>query len=243
VKTSALIVIGDEILTGKVKDENSFVFAQAMFNSGVRVERILTIPDDVDVIADALKKFASSYDYILTSGGVGPTHDDKTFAGVALGFDLPICPHERAIEYFHNAQKQAGRGEIISDAQMKMLCFPTPCEVHFITPLWLPLVVVRNVYVFPGVPFLFQTMMTGFAHLFTGGKFFREIIFTDKSESTIAFDLKAMQDHNPDVNIGSYPQMPGKPYNVMVTIEGVEEDKVSVVTSELLPLISGRKTA
>ena len=243
VKTSALIVIGDEILTGKVKDENSFVFAQAMFDKGVRVERIIVIPDDIEVIADIVRKFSANYDYILTSGGVGPTHDDKTFDGVALAFGLPICPHSAAINYFHDAQKMAGRGETISDAQMKMLRFPTPCQVHFLKPLWLPLVVVKNVYVFPGVPFLFQTMIDGFIHLFEGGKFFREIIFTDKSESKIAFDLKVVQDQYPDVSIGSYPQMPGKPYNVMITIEGVEEGKVSVVASQLLPLIDGRKTA
>ncbi len=243
VKTSALIVIGDEILTGKVKDENSFVFAQAMFDQGVRVERILVIPDDIHVIARAVQEFSARYDYVLTSGGVGPTHDDKTFDGVALGFNVSIERHEEAVKYFGDAQRAAGRGETISDAQMKMLRFPTPCVVHFIEPLWLPLVVVKNVFVFPGVPFLFQTMINGFAHLFLGGKFYREIIFTDKSESKIAFDLKAVQDQYPDVNIGSYPQMSGTPYNVMVTIEGVEEGKVSTATSLLLPLIDGRKTA
>jgi molybdenum cofactor synthesis domain-containing protein len=242
VKTSALIVIGDEILTGKVKDENSYVFAEAMFDRGVRVERIFVIPDNIKVIGETVRNAANAFDYVLTSGGVGPTHDDITFDGIAYAFNLPICDHKVAIDYFRNAQSDAGRGEIVSEAQMKMLRFPTPCTVHFIKPLWLPLVIVRNVFIFPGVPYLFQTMLNGFSNLFEGGKFFRQIIFTDKAESKIAFDLKAVADQHPDVSIGSYPQMPGKPYNVMVTIEGIEEEKVCLVASQLLPLIDGRKS-
>ncbi len=240
VKTAALVVIGDEILTGKVKDENSYVFAQAMFDRGVRVERIFIIPDKIEIIADTVRAAASAYDYVLTTGGVGPTHDDVTFEGIALSFSLPIEPHQEAIDYFRRAQTAAGRGETISDAQMKMLCLPTPCAVHFINPLWLPLVVVGNVYIFPGVPRLFQIMINGFIDLFVGGQFLRETIFTDQAESTIAFNLKAVQDQNPDVAIGSYPQMPGMPYNVMVTIEGEEECKVLSVATQLLPLIDGR---
>jgi molybdenum cofactor synthesis domain-containing protein len=241
VKTAALIVIGDEILTGKVKDENSFIFTQAMFDRGIRVWQILVIPDDIDIIAASVCQYSKICDYVFTSGGVGPTHDDKTFDGIALGFNLPIKRNERAFSYFREAQKKANRGDNVSEAQMKMLCFPDPCQVYFMEPLWLPLVVVNNVYVFPGVPFLFETMIKGFLHLFDGGKFYRQTIFTDRTESKIALDLKTIQDQNPDVSIGSYPQMPGKPYNVMVTIEGVEEDKVHHVLSLLLPLIDGRQ--
>lgn len=243
VKTAALIVIGDEILTGKVKDENSFVFARAMFDKGVRVERIIVIPDDIAVIAKIVRENAQIYDYVFTSGGVGPTHDDKTFDGLALGLGLPLKLHEEAFSYFQNAQQKAGRGSSVSDAQMKMLHFPSPCQVFFLEPLWLPLVVVRNIYVFPGVPFLFENMIKGFLHLFEGGKFYRQTIFTDRPESKIAFDLKNIQDQNPDVAIGSYPQMPGKSYSVMITVEGIEESKVGLVTSQLLPLINGRRNA
>ncbi len=241
VKTSALIVIGDEILTGKVKDENSFVFAETMFNRGVRVERIFVIPDDIAIIATTVKDCSEKFDYVATSGGVGPTHDDKTFDGVAEAFSVPLVLHEEAFTYFRDAQRAAGRGDDVSDAQMKMLRFPHPCQIQFLPPLWLPLVVVNNVFIFPGVPFLFHKMIDGFVHLFEAGKFYREIIFTNKSESKIAFDLKNVQDQYPAVNIGSYPQMPGKSFNVMVTVEGVEKEKVEHAASLILPLIDGRK--
>lgn len=241
-KKAALVVIGDEILTGKVKDENSFIFAKTMFERGVEVGRIEVIPDVILDIGATVTKLAQTYDYVCTSGGVGPTHDDRTFDGIAYGFSLPIKEHAEAVNYFQTAQARAGRGREVSLAQRKMLAFPSPCQVHFIEPLWLPLVVVKNVYIFPGVPFLFTKLMHGFAHLFNGGKFFREIIFTDLAESQIAFDLKIVQDHHPDVAIGSYPQAPGMAYNVMVSIEGRIEESVVKVTKELVPLIKGRKT-
>lgn len=241
-KSAALIVIGDEILTGKVKDENSFVFAKTMFEHGVRVPRIIVIPDDIDIIARTVAEYSLHFDYVCTSGGVGPTHDDMTFDGIASGFSLPLVEHHEALSYFQAAQQRANRGDVVSAAQKKMLCFPSPCQVFFIEPLWLPLVVVKNVYIYPGVPYLFEKLMTGLVHLFEAGKFFREILFTDRSEAKIAFDLKKIADQNPDVSIGSYPQMPGKSYNVMVTVEGVDQGKVFCVTAELLPLINGRKT-
>jgi molybdenum cofactor synthesis domain-containing protein len=242
-KSAALLVIGDEILTGKVQDINSFVFAKTMFEQGVRVERIVTIPDDIEVIADKVEKCAKKFDYLCTSGGVGPTHDDKTFDGIALGLSLPLKLHEEALHYFQREQSRAGRGEGVSDVQKKMLTFPTPCQVFYVEPLWLPLVVARNVYVLPGVPYLFEKLMTSFAHLFKGGKFYRGCLFTNKSESTIALPLKDVQDRYASVAIGSYPQMPGHAYNVMVTVEGIDENMVNTVVKELLPLIDGRETA
>jgi len=244
VKTAALVVIGDEILTGKVKDENSFIFTNTMFERGVQVGRIEVIPDLVVDIGESVTRLAKIFDYVCTSGGVGPTHDDRTFDGIAYGFSLPITEHSEALNYFQKAQVRAGRGKEISLAQRKMLAFPSPCQVYFVDPLWLPLVVVKNVYIFPGVPYLFAKLITSFAHLFDGGKFFREIVFTDLPESQIALELKTLQDNNPDVAIGSYPQgPPPKSYNVMVTVEGRVEQSVCKVANELIPLIDGRKTA
>jgi molybdopterin-biosynthesis enzyme MoeA-like protein len=224
VTSAALIIIGDEILTGKVRDENGYVFTKIMFERGVKVERIVVIPDDIATIARFAKEYSLIFDYVCTSGGV------------------PIKEHDDALNYFRIAQINAGRGNVVSDTQKKMLRFPSPCQVFFLSPLWLPLVVVKNVFIFPGVPYLFEKLMTGLACLFEGDRFFREILFTNLSENKIAFDLKSVQDENPDVTIGSYPQMPGKSYSVMISIEGTLETKVHEVVVRLLPLIQGRKT-
>lgn len=240
-KTAALLVIGDEILSGKVKDDNSFVFAQAMYNQGIKVERIVTIPDQIDVIADKVAKCASKFDYLCTSGGVGPTHDDKTFDGVAMGLSLPLIEHKEALAYFKQQQYQAGKGEEVSLTQRKMLSFPTPCTIHFIPSLWLPLVVVKNVYIFPGVPYLFAKMMNHLAHLFQGGQFFYTKIFTNEAESAIANALNLVQNEYPEIAIGSYPQLPDQDHNVMVIVEGQKQEIVDIVVKKLIPLIGGQE--
>jgi len=240
VKTAALIVIGDEILTGKVKDENSFAFANTMFNRGVSVPRIEVIPDDIDTIAESVKKFADRYNYVCTSGGVGPTHDDKTYEGIARAFNLSLLEHAQVKEHFLQAQMRANKGNEILPAQKKMLTLPATCEVYFLEPMWMPIVRVKNVYIFPGVPLLFEKYMNGLAHLFDGGQFFREIIFTNQSEVAIAENLSRVQDKFSMVAIGSYPQMPKGTYQVMVSIEGSSKEMVAKATNELLTLIHGR---
>lgn len=240
-KKAALIVIGDEILTGKVKDENSFVFANTMFERGVRVERIDTIPDDIETIADTVRRFNANYDYVCTSGGIGPTHDDRTLEAIAYAFSLPLIEHEQARAYFETAQEKAGKGREISQAQRKMVTFPESSQVYFAEPSWLPLIRVNKVYIFPGVPLLFKHLMHAHASLFAGSKFYREIIVTNRAESTIAHDLDTVQNQFKELSIGSYPQIPRKDFNVMVTIEGENEHQVSHVASLLIPLIDGQK--
>lgn len=242
VKNAALIIIGDEILTGKVKDENSFIFANAMFNRGVKVGRIEVIPDDILDISKTINNLRSHYDYVCTSGGVGPTHDDKTFLGVAEAFKRPLKEHEEAIEHYLQAQKQAGRGSTITDAQKKMMILPFPCHVYFVESMWLPLVQVENIYIFPGVPFLFEKYLVSLSSLFEGGRFFRRILFTDQQEAAIAQDLGRVQEKYSDVSIGSYPQIPRRTFGVMISIEGTSEEWVKKATEELVPLIEGRLT-
>lgn len=239
-KSAALIVIGDEILTGKVQDKNSFTFAQKMFEQGVFVERITVIPDKIETIGEHCAEYSRCYDYVVTSGGVGPTHDDQTFAGVARGFSLPLKEHQEGLKHFSRCQELAQKGKTVSIAQKKMLLFPFPCDVIFKKPFWLPLVIVKNVYIFPGVPVLFEKMLDQVAYLFKGQKIFRQVIFTDHSESDIALGLQSMQQKYPAVAIGSYPQVPQKNYRVKVTVEGLDQETVTIVALKILPLIGGR---
>jgi molybdenum cofactor synthesis domain-containing protein len=243
VKTAALIVIGDEILTGKVKDENTIFFANTMFENGIKVARVLTIPDDVPIISESVLSYSKIYDYVFTSGGVGPTHDDKTFSGVANAFSLPLVINQEAYEYFRDSQIKASRGPEISLAQQKMLKYPSPCKVYFVETSWLPVVVVNNVYILPGVPRLFHKLLHGIEYLFKGEKFFRRVLYTDLLESLIAEALESIQEAYPKTFIGSYPQEAEKPFNVIVTIEGIDEPEVCLVTEKIMPLIQGRKTA
>lgn len=238
-KTAALIIIGDEILTGKVKDENSLVFAQLMFSRGIDLKRIIIIPDEVAIIAKTIQEFCKTYDYVASSGGIGPTHDDVTLEGVSAAFNKKLCEHPEAISYFRSAQEKAGRGSQISKTQLKMLFYPESAQVYFAKPMWLPLIRVENLYILPGVPSLFTRLLEAFSHLFVGEKFYREIIYTNRYESQIAPDLSKIQTKFSRTKIGSYPQEPDKSFRVMITIEGREEDLVQEAAREIMPLIEG----
>jgi molybdenum cofactor synthesis domain-containing protein len=240
VKTAALIIIGDEILTGKVKDENSLVFAKLMFSQGIELKRIIIIPDEVAIIASSVREFCNTYDYVASSGGIGPTHDDMTLEGVSLGLNKKLCQHDEALSYFQAAQESAGRGSHISDIQLKMLTYPESSHVYFAKPMWLGLIRVNNLYILPGVPSLFKRLLEAWAHLFVGDKFFRQVIYTDRFESSIAADLAKIQTKFSTTKIGSYPQEPDKSFRVIVTIEGREEQRVLEAAREILPLIQGR---
>lgn len=239
-KTAALIVIGDEILTGKVRDENSFIFANTMFNRGVRVPRIITIPDDVDIIADSVRSFSLNYSYVCTSGGVGPTHDDRTHEAIAKAFNRPLVRNEATAKHFLQSSTDPNKEKLLLEAQEKMLMLPRLSEVYFLPPMWMPLTRVENVFIFPGVPVLFERYMLGFAHLFSGMKFFRKTLYTDKTEIAIAKVLSIVQEKYKTLSIGSYPQIPRKDYGVMVTIEGSDEKLVDEACTEVFSLISGR---
>lgn len=242
-KTAGLVVIGDEILSGKIKDENSFVFTKTMFERGVKVKRIETISDDLSDISQTVKKFSDSFDYVCTSGGVGPTHDDCTLAGIAKAFKAPLVKNQEAYDYFQKAQSLAKRGETISKAQEKMLILPHPCELFFTEPLWLPLIKHQNVFIYPGVPFLFERLMTRFSYLFIGGQFFREIIFTNETEAAIAENLEEIQEQHKNVSIGSYPQGLNAQAKVMVSVDGENQEEVSRVRDLVVSKIAGWQKA
>jgi molybdenum cofactor synthesis domain-containing protein len=242
VKTAGLIIIGDEILTGKVKDENSFIFAQLMFKRGIDLQRIIIIPDDIGTIAATIQQFIKSYDYVASSGGIGPTHDDVTLDAVAQALKRPLEIHQEARRYFEAAKVRAGRGEKeLSLVQLKMLTYPQASQVYFSEPLWLGLIRIDNLFILPGVPSMFKQLIENYAGLFNGTQFYREIIYTDRFESTIAEVLGQAQHRFAQLKIGSYPQEVGLGFRVMVTIEGREEQLVHDAAQEILPAIDGRK--
>lgn len=236
---AAAIIIGDEILTGKVRDENTFVLAKTLFERGVSLQKVVVIPDIVDEIADTVRAFSNQFDFVFTSGGIGPTHDDKTYEAVAKAFGLPLEFQEAIIKrltQFHNKTLSDVK---LNDAQKKMLFLPKPCEIIPTNALWLPLVVVKNVYVFPGVPKLFEALLTEVKGRFNGKVKTRILLYTKKSEGDIAYDLGRLQSAYPQIAIGSYPKYESPKYRVMVSLEGISKDLVSEVATKVKNAIDG----
>src|SRR5262245_30573943 len=162
--TAGILIIGNEILTGKIQDENTPYLLRELRKQGVDVPRVVVIPDVVSDIARDVREFSARFDYVLTSGGVGPTHDDLTMDGVAAAFELPLVEHEEMVALLRSALK----GKEPNASHLKMCTLPAGASLITTKDLWFPLVQVRNVFVFPGIPRLLQMKFEGARELFKG---------------------------------------------------------------------------
>lgn len=240
--TAACVVIGDEILTGKIQDRNSHVLARVLFERGVRLIRVETIPDVLTDIAETVRRLSSSVDCVFTSGGIGPTHDDKTYEGVARAFGRTLACHEPTLERFEAYHRSKGRGPL-NEARRRMALFPEGCEAWTTGELWVPLVVVENVHILPGVPELFEQMLHAHAHRFSGLPLWRVELFTDQFEGDIADTLDRAQAAHPEIAIGSYPQYgEDVAFKVKVTLEGLVQERVESLATELEASLPARRT-
>ena len=152
IKTAGIVIIGDEILKGQTQDTNTYFLAQNLRKLGVSLERVSVIADDLDIIAAEVKNFSNNFDFVLTSGGIGPTHDDLTFEGVARAFDLEVEHNVRLVDLC----KAWFKTEDMNQPCFKMALLPSQANLNFGTdkatgkPMLYPIVSVENVFIFPG---------------------------------------------------------------------------------------------
>ncbi len=146
-KTAGIIVIGNEILSGKVHDINSFYLASELRALGVDVRRISIIPDNIEIIGREVTDFSGSYDYVFITGGVGPTHDDVTIAGIAKGFGVRIIRHPEIRKIL-----SARFNNSLNNAVMKMTEVPEGAEIIFREGMRFPAITFKNIFIFPGIP-------------------------------------------------------------------------------------------
>lgn len=239
--SAACCVVGDEILTGKVHDVNSHVLAKVLFDRGVKLRRVEVIPDVVDEIAATVRRLSSSFDVVFTSGGIGPTHDDVTYEGVAAAFGRPLVFHAPTLDLM--AAHYAAKGRALNDASRRMALVPDGCVVWSTPGLWVPFVVVQNVHVLPGIPLLFEQMLVAHAARFTGPAIRRVLVFTQLLEGDIADALTAAARTHPAVAIGSYPRLNEPDHKVMVSFEGEDAAEVDALADEVSARIHGFRRA
>ena len=237
--TAACLIIGDEILTGKVHDQNSHTLAKVLFERGVRLHHIETIRDHTDVIAEAVARLSAGYDLVFTTGGIGPTHDDVTYAAIAQAFGREL--EENAEVLAQMAEHYAARGTELNAARRRMATFPAGAQLLRDDPdLWVPVVRVENVHIFPGVPALFSRMLDAVAHRFSGERLAREVVLTAKTEGTIAKALGEINDRYASVAIGSYPQFQDADgVAVRITLEGTNPAEVQAAAKEVQAAVEG----
>ncbi|NXV21710.1 FLAD1 synthase, partial [Cepphus grylle] len=226
--TAGIIVIGDEILKGHTQDTNSFFMCRRLRALGVRVARISVVPDEVEAIASEVAAFATRFTYVLTSGGIGPTHDDVTFEAVARAFGEKVAPHPELValvhKFFSKTEAQC--------PEMKLARVPESSRLNYGTDgrtggtFKYPLVSVRNVYIFPGIPALMERALDGLAHLFRSEqtRFYSRAIYVAADEILITPVLdRADAAFQGRVSLGSYPDWASNYYRVKLTLDSESE--------------------
>ena len=233
--TAGILIIGNEILSGKFPDENAPYLLKELRSQGVDVERVHTIPDEVDVIAAEVRSFAERFTYAITTGGVGPTHDDVTLDGVALAFGEKLVRHRQMEQMLRDAM----RGREPNASLLKMCDLPESAELLTTPDLWFPLIRVYNAYVFPGVPRLLKMKFDSSRDLFVGKLVLVRRIFLSCSEHDVAQDLHDLLEVFPEVMIGSYPRVDEKDFRTLLTLESRDGDYLDRAVDSLVDRIPG----
>jgi molybdenum cofactor synthesis domain-containing protein len=225
--TAAIVIVGNEILSGKTEDTNSRFLIKELRGLGVRVVRVLVIPDVVAEVAAAVRECSARCDYVFTSGGVGPTHDDITLAGVAEAFGVPLRRHpqlEGVLRDFYGAR--------ITDSHLRMAELPDGAELVGGSK-W-PTLRCRNVYVLPGVPDLLHRKFASVRDLFHGEAFHLGEVFSSLDEGLLAPLLDEVVAAYPDVEVGSYPHLAGATWHVKITFESRDATRMRLARQALL---------
>ena len=220
--SAGVLVIGNEILSGKVVDVNSPYLCRELRALGVDVRRVLTIPDEIELIAKEVRAMSECFDWVFTSGGIGPTHDDLTMEGVSHAFGIPLEVSESIASRIERAVGSAG----LDESQRKMAMIPRGAHLVDSGDLWFPVVIVRNVHVFPGIPDLLQRKFQSIRERFRGVPFVLRRVFVTQRESEIASVLNALLVEYPELLLGSYPRVGEGAFHVLLTLESRDPDYV-----------------
>ena len=213
-KTAGIILIGNEILSGKIRDENAAYLCRELRALGVDVRRIAVIPDEVGLIADEVATFTKAFDLVFTSGGVGPTHDDVTIEGVARAMAVPVVRHAELVALLERYY----RGKV-TEAALRMAEIPEGAELVTGGTLRFPTILMRNVYVLPGVPEIFRQKFEALRERFRDQPIHLKNVFVRIGEGTLADYLNRLLESFPLLQLGSYPEFSNPEYQVKVTLE------------------------
>ena len=230
--TAAMLVIGDEILSGRTRDANMHYLAGELTSLGVDLKEVRVVSDDRDAIIAAVKALSDGFDHVFTSGGIGPTHDDITADCIAAAFGDPIDVRDDARQLL--ADHYASTGRELNEARLRMARIPDSATLIDNPVSIAPGFKLGNVHVMAGVPSVFKAMVASVLPTIMGGApLLSETVRIDRGEGDIAGPLGTMADANPDLSIGSYPfQLDGR-FGVNVVLRGTDADVLQKLAAEL----------
>jgi len=229
-RTAAALIIGNEILSGKIADTNTTFLARMLFELGIELRRVVVCPDEVPTIAEDLSALRTTHDLVFTSGGVGPTHDDVTIEGVAASFALPVVRSEAVEKMIRQYY-----GDRATEAHFRMANMPEGAEMIRSKKAPWPTVVIENVFVLPGVPEIFELKLVDLRkRLDQGQGFHSQAVYTLSGEGEIASLLERIAESFPAVMVGSYVKWQAKDYRTKVTFDGDDPQAVESAADTLV---------
>ena len=233
-ETAAALVVGNELLSGKVAEANVVELARTLRPLGVRLARVSVLPDELDVLSSEIRTLAAAYPLVFTSGGVGPTHDDITVDAVAAAFGVTAHEDPTLAELIRSAY-----GERCTPTHLRMARVPTGAELALSPDGAWPTPVFRNVWLLPGVPEVFREKLATIRAWVRGpAPFVSRSVYTRHDESSLKLLIDAVVARHPDVEVGSYPRWFEPSYKTKVTFDARERDAVERAARafvELLP--------
>ncbi len=234
-KSSGIIIIGNEILSGKTLETNSNFMCNKLYEVGISCSEINTIKDEEPKIIEKVNLFRKKYDYVFTSGGIGPTHDDITSASIAKAFKRKLVLNQEAKKLLEKHYSD----DVLTKARLKMAYFPENAKLIDNPISIAPGFFIENLYVFPGVPRIMQTMFDEIVKsLDEGLRYYKKTISTTLSEGIIGDYIQEIQNKFPSLEIGSYPYFKKNSFGVSLVVKGDDNETVSKATSEILEYIS-----
>ena len=235
---AAILIIGNEILSGRTQDTNTSTLATWLNSIGVKVNEVRIIPDQEDIIVETLNLLRKSNNYVFTTGGIGPTHDDITAQSVAKAFGLKYELHKEGYKILE-AYYQPGE---FNEGRQKMIWMPENADLILNPTSGAPGFIVENVFCLPGVPSIMKSMLGGLKNKIVGGDpILSHTISLKTVESEIANSLTKVQEQNQDVEIGSYPFFHAGKLGVSIVLRSENQSKIDQCNSQILKFVNDKK--
>jgi len=235
---AAILIIGNEILSGRTQDTNTSTLATWLNSLGVKVGEVRVIPDVEETIVSTVNLLRKNYNYVFTSGGIGPTHDDITSESVSKAFNLPYEKHEEGYKILEAYYKP---GEF-NDGRQKMIWMPRGANLILNPTSGAPGFYVENVFVLPGVPSILKSMLGGIKNKIVGGNpIISHTISLRTFESHIADSLTDVQSKYQDVEIGSYPFFQAGKLGVSIVMRSDDQNLINKCSLDVMSFVNDKK--
>ena len=235
---AGILIIGNEVLSGRTKDINTSTLATWLNSIGIKVREVRVIPDDEKIIIDTVNEIRKKFTYVFTTGGIGPTHDDITAESISKAFNIEYNFHKEAFKILEAYYKP---GEF-NEGRQKMAKMPVTSSLILNPTSGAPGFYVENVFCLPGVPSILKSMIGGLENVLVGGDPIVSLTINLRTvESEIAKSLTEVQNKNKDVDIGSYPFFKAGKLGVSIVLRSTDKAKIDQCNSQILEFIKDKQ--